>query len=369
MYEKIESSRHAAAVREMAQGLVQGSALGARLDQRVSRSWIRCLSQHALDPMAPREAPRIGYRELQRRRRLLGAVFPVAQIEISNLSRSLSAAGVMLTDGDGVILHYGGDRNFEETARRSGLMEGAVWSEQEQGTNGMGTCLVARSSVLIDRHEHFLYQNTALSCCASPILDGQGGLVGVLNISGHAGLSRSPTLAVVEVAAQGIENRVLLDGYRHRLVLRFHPHRAFVASAGEGILALDGEGAVLGANRAALGLLGFDAHEALIGRALTDVSGIDFLELLQLGRQPGAQAQKLRSGGQGFHAMVQCPVAMDMPSAGDVLAQAEREALRAMLERCGWNVSRAAIELHISRKTLHRKIQRHGLQRRQLGHN
>jgi sigma-54 dependent transcriptional regulator, acetoin dehydrogenase operon transcriptional activator AcoR len=45
------------------------------------------------------------------------------------------------------------------------------------------------------------------------------------------------------------------------------------------------------------------------------------------------------------------------------LSDAEREALRRMLETCQWNVSAAAARLHISRRTIYRKIHRHGLLR------
>jgi len=45
------------------------------------------------------------------------------------------------------------------------------------------------------------------------------------------------------------------------------------------------------------------------------------------------------------------------------LSDAEREALRRMLETCHWNVSAAAARLHISRRTIYRKIHRHGLLR------
>jgi len=46
-----------------------------------------------------------------------------------------------------------------------------------------------------------------------------------------------------------------------------------------------------------------------------------------------------------------------------VLSGAEREALRRTLETCQWNVSAAAARLQISRRTIYRKIHRHGLLR------
>ena len=61
------------------------------------------------------------------------------------------------------------------------------------------------------------------------------------------------------------------------------------------------------------------------------------------------------------------PAAAAAPPAGgdgeSALSDAEREALRRMLEACQWNVSAAAARLHISRRTIYRKIHRHGLLR------
>jgi transcriptional regulator of acetoin/glycerol metabolism len=53
----------------------------------------------------------------------------------------------------------------------------------------------------------------------------------------------------------------------------------------------------------------------------------------------------------------------DCADGESALCGAEREALRRMLESCEWNVSAAAARLHISRRTIYRKIHRHGLLR------
>ena len=48
------------------------------------------------------------------------------------------------------------------------------------------------------------------------------------------------------------------------------------------------------------------------------------------------------------------------PAAG-TLAEVERQAIAAALERCGHNLTRTAATLRIDRKTLHRKLEKHGL--------
>jgi transcriptional regulator with PAS, ATPase and Fis domain len=52
---------------------------------------------------------------------------------------------------------------------------------------------------------------------------------------------------------------------------------------------------------------------------------------------------------------------------GDVLSSAECDALRRTLETCNWNVSAVAVRLNLSRKTVYRKMHRHGLVRPDLG--
>ena len=51
----------------------------------------------------------------------------------------------------------------------------------------------------------------------------------------------------------------------------------------------------------------------------------------------------------------------------NVLSSAECEALRRTLEACNWNVSAVAVRLNLSRKTVYRKMHRHGLVRPELG--
>ena len=46
-----------------------------------------------------------------------------------------------------------------------------------------------------------------------------------------------------------------------------------------------------------------------------------------------------------------------------VLSSAECDALRRTLEACHWNVSAVAVRLNLSRKTIYRKMHRHGLLR------
>jgi transcriptional regulator of acetoin/glycerol metabolism len=57
------------------------------------------------------------------------------------------------------------------------------------------------------------------------------------------------------------------------------------------------------------------------------------------------------------------PAAPGDPEGGDVLGNAECDALRRTLEACHWNISATAVRLRLSRRTIYRKMYRHGIAR------
>jgi transcriptional regulator of acetoin/glycerol metabolism len=327
---------------------------------------------------------------------------------MANLARLMqhSQYGIMLTDWDGVIVSYAGDTGFSAMARRSGFREGVIWSERELGTNGMGTCLATQRPIVIHRRDHFLVQNTQLTCSAAPIFDMQGKLLATLDISGASSRAQTHTLALVDIAAQNIENRALLEACKKFGLLRFHRCAEFVSTPGEGVLAFDEAGTIRGANRGALKLLGYRNHEALCGQRIEAVLDTSLEALLHLSCRHGFRPDFLppRFGPQRWFASVQAPAealrrssltatviavpavaspslpavqgapgaivpalpCADAEEGADVLGSAECAALRRTLEACRWNISATAVRLHLSRRTIYRKMYRHGIARHDL---
>ena len=391
---------------ELVQSAVRGCLNGLVIDEAVRCSWNRCLTTYALDAVRPKKPTTVERSDLRARKERLGSLLSIAKIEMAGLARLMqhSQFGIMLTDWDGVIVSYLGDSGFAATARRSGFREGVIWSERELGTNGMGTCLVTQRPIVIHRRDHFLLQNTQLTCSAAPIFDMQGKLLATLDISGASARAQTHTLALVDIAAQNIENRVLLEASRKFGVLRFHRCAEFVSTPGEGVLAFDEAGAIRGANRAALKLLGYRNHAALCGQRVEAVLDTSLDALMQLSWRHGFRPDRLtpRFGEHRWFASVQAPadavrragvtgvVAAAVPAlattpylpqaqvvspysvatpsckdadAHDVLASAECDALRRTLEACRWNISATAVRLHLSRRTIYRKMYRHGIAR------
>lgn len=353
------------------ESLAQQRRIGLATEQVVLHSWLRCFEDHALDPAQRRKPQIVDAPELRRRRAAADCANTIARAEILTLASTLGlSAGIVFTDADGVILQYAGAPAFAETARRSGFRDGAVWSESEQGTNGMGTCLVVRKPVVIEHRQHFLAQNTGLSCFAAPVIDGRGGLVGVLDISCSNALPHAPMLAVLNLAVLNIENRLLWRQGREHFALRFHRRPQDIGTALEGVVMFDRSGIITGVNRAALRLLEAPSYAAVCGQQVESFLGIDMRQVDSLAPNATLHCRprmSINDDKPGF-GQIQSPAmsrAKELGSAParDTLAMAERAALLDALEHCGWNISDAARKLGLARKTLYRKMSRHGLQR------
>ncbi len=162
---------------------------------------------------------------------------------------------VILTDAEGLILHAAGDSSFLQRAAQVALMPGVVWSEGEKGTNAIGTALTEQSPVVVHGDEHFLRANRFLTCACAPIYDPCGQLAGALDVTGHTQSYHPHTLALVHQTALLIEQQLLMHQLPEAMRLHFHSQVEGLGTFAEGVLALDTEGRVLGANRSAEHLL------------------------------------------------------------------------------------------------------------------
>ena len=247
---------------------------GPLADLAITRSWRRCLDQYQLDPASRRATNVVEHPRLQDHRAPLEHIIRVAHWQMSNLHQQLGRDGhvVLLTDARGVAI----DSVFNESERaefqRSGLWLGSVWSEDCEGTNGVGTCLVERQDVTIRRDEHFRGKHVGLTCSASPIFDASGELLAVLNLSSvgeeHSLQQHFKAMALTNLSAKLIESCFFLGHDPQRYLLRFHPEAGFVGLLGEGLLSFDESARICSVNHAALGLLGL-RRDQVVGQSLT----------------------------------------------------------------------------------------------------
>ena len=294
----------------------------------VEASWRRSGHLHALDPTNRVPSYRLPPSEIAAGRERLGRLLKVAQNGLDRLFLALGGVGcsVLLADSAGVVLDRRGAGAEDKTFDAWGLWTGAVWSEKFEGTNGIGTCIVEKRPLTIDRDQHFFSRNSLLFCTTAPIFDEHGELAAALDVSScradlTEAFSRLISMAVID-AARAIEAENFRCAFPNARIL-VTPTKE---RAPNSLLAVDRDDLVVGATRAARRALGL-APEAL-ARPLpaADLIGEARAEI------------------------------------NDMIA-AERAVLQRALARAGGKVSRAARDLDISRATLHRKLKQLGFHR------
>jgi transcriptional regulator of acetoin/glycerol metabolism len=239
----------------------------------VARSWSRCLNDYHLDPSKPRIPPMLSQREFRDRRERSDDIIECSKLEMTTLYQQLAdpECAVVLAGTDGVILHMVSSPTFAEEVEPLGFRVGAIWSEQEAGTNGMGTCLAAATPVAVRQNDHFLSQYTSLTCSAVPVFDQFGEVAAVLDVTSRSRLLQQHSLVLLGMTAQTIENRLLDHRFRDAYPIHFHSRPEFIYTLHEGKLIVQSDGAVLAANRSALFQLGFRSISELRGRRLHEI--------------------------------------------------------------------------------------------------
>jgi transcriptional regulator of acetoin/glycerol metabolism len=299
--------------------LLEGGDLsGEQIDERLARSWRRSLTA-GLSPGERLHCDNLSGSELQRslarNHELVSHSRPVMEYLFEQVRHSQSM--VILADNRGVLMHTLGDVDFLGKAERVALMSGASWSEQQRGTNAIGTALAEASGVEIHGSEHYLERNGFLTCAAAPIVSATGNLLGILDISGDQRSRHPHTLGLVNTAARMIENRLVLASCQRQIRLHLHAHPEGIGSVAEGIVALSDDGWIVGANRQGLALLGLAAAD--IGATpLFRVLDARLEQLLvQAQRRPRQPMLLRRHDGAALYGQIQAelkmPVAVQPP--------------------------------------------------------
>ena len=90
---------------------------------------------------------------------------------------------VLFCDSSGVAVDHRGENTRACAFEYWGTWLGGVWSEEVEGTNGIGTCIVEEQPVTVHRSQHFRSRHMNLSCSGAPVFGVDGRLTAVLDVS------------------------------------------------------------------------------------------------------------------------------------------------------------------------------------------
>lgn len=273
--------------------LLQREMSEGALRESIEASWLRSFEagidttdQVETDSVSPGSVKALH----EHNRLLLDCAAPEIEMLVSQYAPQ--KALIMLADARATLLTVDGENRTLDSAFNHALIPGICWSEESRGTNALGTALVDNSATRIEGSEHFLNRLNHFSCTSAPIRDTQGRAVGVLDLTSQRGKVYQP-LEVVQLAARAIENRLFSASFADHAVIAIHRREQYLNSVWQGLIALECDGSVLGANEQAHQLLG-SREGALRGKALEEVLGVsasDLLSHLMRGKRYTLQAR------------------------------------------------------------------------------
>jgi transcriptional regulator of acetoin/glycerol metabolism len=302
--------QHARGVLGLVNGL--GTPPRAVMEESVKSSWQRCVNDYRLDPARSHTPQVVDSNNLKELQNQHDELVDIARAEMDTLYDQISGSGyaLLLTDAKGIILSEKIDPTLTTMFRSAGLIIGANWSEQTEGTNGIGTCIAENRSITIHRADHFRARHIGLSCSGSPIRDPNGAMVAVLDASvvgSHdTRSSQMHTMALVNTSARLIEKCLFLRRCQPYRILRFHSRPEFVNLLHDAALALADDGTIVAADDMAVALLAVQGRGALVGSQVSDLFDVGEAELAQLAstRQTLFPARDLRLGRRFFISLV-----------------------------------------------------------------
>lgn len=342
----------------------------------IARSWQRCLegglqpAQRVAFDMVSASALR---RSQEQHRQLLRAARPVME----QLTRAIAGMRyfAMLTDARGTVVDVQGALDRHDPRALAIGRVGIDLSETAVGTTAIGAALTELQPVWLHRGEHFLQDNGSYSCAGAPLFGPEGQCIGMLDLTGIDVPERPELRHLVARSARAMEDTLLLQR-PYAVLLRINWPGSTLGSEGDGLVALDAEGCILGCNSTARQLLPlplrlpgglrhcsdimavpwaqlFDAARARVP-PLLDLPLWSGLRLQGLALRPGQTLCEVpRQAGNPPPALAARAVS---GAPGAPLREAEAALIRQAVLDARGNVAEAARALGISRATVYRKL-------------
>jgi len=205
----------------------------------VLSSWKRSY-ERGIDPYHIRTAtitPEELARRLESNRTLLEVSIPLLEAFGSNIEGS--DFRVDLIDSDLFILKQFGEKKVLETAAGCGSTPGVSRAESQTGTNAICLAAILRRPIQLVGPEHYNERLQQLTCSATPLVDNEGKLLGVLNLAGPYERVQLHTLGMTVALGRAIELSYLQAHLLNEKELAHKYIESIVDSISDGLVALN----------------------------------------------------------------------------------------------------------------------------------
>jgi len=245
-------------------GFIAGKNQNNGIETQIIESWIRC-QQAKVNPYNNAIHSSLDGASFDVMLAKKSQLIEIAKPFMSNLYKFVQGSGfvVVLADEQGYIIDMLGDEDALNNPMTNNFFRGASWSEQQAGTNAIGTALAIQAPIQVSGAEHYCQKHHCLTCSAAPIFDKHGQIIGILDMSGASETSHLHTLGMVVAAAEAIMAQLDIRRKNQELALSNKRLTNIFNTMSDGVLMVDGCGIVSQLNPAAKGILNRTEKEVL----------------------------------------------------------------------------------------------------------
>lgn len=326
----------------------------------LGRSWNRCLDMG----LAPEQAVSFEAVSQTQMRHVQEASQPLVQAAkpvLDELVRAMGNIGyfAILTNAQGVVVDVHGSVDTSDPRAKVIARVGVDLSERAIGTSAISAALTELQPVWLHRGEHFFNDTSAYSCAGAPVFAPDGQCAGMLDLTGVDVVERPALKHLVRRSARSIENRWLQQA-PHTLLLRLNWPGNVPGDDSDGLLTLDQDGHVLGANPTARQMLAMETHT--LHWHASDLFAMPWENLFDAARHNATGSEVPLWSGLRLHTQAHTagdsakPARVTTPCSGKALQDVTTELIRQAVTKAGGNVAEAARALGISRATVYRKL-------------
>ncbi len=217
----------------------------AVIPNEILESWIRCKNYGVNPKKAAIHNVLTGNRlkDLQSQNKEL---IKISRPFMRHLYKFVEGSGiiVVLFNHEGYLLEIIGDEQVIKHAQTGNFVEGACWSEDSAGTNGVGTLLKVQKPIQIFGGQHYCRNFHRETGSSAPIFNPEGEFIGGLVMTGLYYKVNPHTLGMTVAAAMAIENELRINKALIEAYVANTYQKTVISSIPEALIAIDNDGQI-----------------------------------------------------------------------------------------------------------------------------